>query len=59
MRRIHAEAARNSFYRGRRCRPMRRDKELAKFEAFLAKEECLNVTALIKPSTRLAYAIRG
>jgi hypothetical protein len=44
----------------RLARPPRacRDKELAKFEAFLNKEECLNINALIKPRVRMAYPIK-
>lgn len=37
-----------------------RDRELAKFEAYLSKEECLNINALVKnmPS-KLAYPIKN
>lgn len=38
------------------CLP--RDRELAKFEAFLNKEECLSINALIKPRVRMAYPIK-
>jgi small subunit ribosomal protein S6 len=31
------------------------DKELAKFEAFLNKEECLEIGAIVRPRARLAY----
>lgn len=33
----------------------RSDKELAKFEAFLNKEECLEIGAIVRPRARLAY----
>ncbi len=36
----------------------RRDRELAKFEAFLNKEECLNINALVRGSSRMAYHIK-
>jgi len=55
--------------RGRRC-PGRllmpcphggapnRDKELAKFEAFLNKEECMHINALVRGRSRMAYPIK-
>jgi hypothetical protein len=36
----------------------RRDKELAKFEAFLNKEECKNIYALVRGRSRMAYPIK-
>jgi len=36
-----------------------RDKELAKFEAFLNKEECMNISALVRGRSRMAYPIKG
>lgn len=39
--------------------PAHRDRELAKFEAFLNKEECLNINAFVRERTKLAYAMRG
>lgn len=36
-----------------------RDKELARFEAYLNKEECQNINALVRPRTRMAYPIKG
>lgn len=36
----------------------RRDKELAKFEAFLNKEECMNINALIRGRSRMAYPVK-
>eukprot|EP00199_Chlamydomonas_sp_CCMP681_P003588 CAMPEP_0119102076 /NCGR_PEP_ID=MMETSP1180-20130426/942_1 /TAXON_ID=3052 ORGANISM="Chlamydomonas cf sp, Strain CCMP681" /NCGR_SAMPLE_ID=MMETSP1180 /ASSEMBLY_ACC=CAM_ASM_000741 /LENGTH=183 /DNA_ID=CAMNT_0007086301 /DNA_START=71 /DNA_END=622 /DNA_ORIENTATION=- len=35
-----------------------RDRELAKFEAFLTKEECLSINALVRGRTRMAYNIK-
>lgn len=35
-----------------------RDRELAKFEAYLNKEECLSINALVKGRTKLAYPIK-
>mmetsp|Transcript_5403 Transcript_5403/g.11914 ORF Transcript_5403/g.11914 Transcript_5403/m.11914 type:complete len:178 (+) Transcript_5403:113-646(+) len=35
-----------------------RDKELAKFEAFLNKEECMNINALVRGRSRMAYPIK-
>jgi ribosomal protein S6 len=35
--------------------PTHSDKELAKFEAFLNKEECLEIGAIVRPRARLAY----
>ncbi len=37
---------------------MLRDKELAKFEAFLNKEECMNINALTRGRSRMAYPIK-
>ncbi|GAX84820.1 hypothetical protein CEUSTIGMA_g12241.t1 [Chlamydomonas eustigma] len=36
-----------------------RDKELARFEAYLNKEDCQNINALIRGRTRMAYPMRG
>jgi hypothetical protein len=36
-----------------------RDVELAKFEAFLKKEEARDISALVRGSQRLAYPIKG
>jgi hypothetical protein len=36
-----------------------RDKELAKFEAYLNKENCQHINALVRPRIRMAYPIRG
>jgi small subunit ribosomal protein S6 len=36
-----------------------RDRELAKFEAFLAREECLNINGLVRPNTKLAYSMKS
>ncbi len=35
-----------------------RDREMAKFEAYLNKEECFNISAIVKPRTRLAYPMK-
>lgn len=35
-----------------------RDKELAKFEAFLNKEGCMHINALVRGRSRMAYAIK-
>lgn len=35
-----------------------RDRELAKFEAYLNKEECISINALVKGRSKLAYPIR-
>ena len=35
-----------------------RDKELAKFEAFLNKEGCSNISALVRGRSRMAYPIK-
>jgi small subunit ribosomal protein S6 len=35
-----------------------RDKELAKFEAFLNKEECMHINALVRGRSRMAYPIK-
>lgn len=37
----------------------RRDKELAKFEAYLNKEDCQSINALVRARTRMAYPIKG
>ena len=44
-----------------RCLPLwsHRDKELAKFEAFLAKEDCKEVVALMRGRSRMAYPMKG
>lgn len=34
-----------------------RDRELAKFEAYLNKEECISINALVKGRSKLAYPI--
>jgi small subunit ribosomal protein S6 len=39
--------------------PPPRDKELAKFEAFLNKEGCMHIIALMRPRQRMAYPIKG
>jgi small subunit ribosomal protein S6 len=39
---------------GHRCR----DKELAKFEAYLNKEECQFITGLVRGRSRMAYPIK-
>lgn len=36
-----------------------RDRELAKFEAFLNKEQCTHINALVRSRSRLAYPMRG
>lgn len=36
-----------------------RDKELAKFEAYLNKEDCQHINALVRPRTRMAYPIKS
>lgn len=36
-----------------------RDKELAKFEAYLNKEECMHINALVRPKAKMAYPIKG
>ena len=38
---------------------MHRDKELAKFEAYLNKEDCQSINALVRGRTRMAYPIKG
>ncbi|KAF5838767.1 hypothetical protein DUNSADRAFT_2230 [Dunaliella salina] len=35
-----------------------RDRELAKFEAYLNKEECLSINALVRGRSRLAYPMK-
>ncbi len=35
-----------------------RNKELAKFEAYLNKEDCQNINALVRGRTRMSYPIR-
>jgi len=39
--------------------PTNRDKELAKFEAFLNKEQCQHINALVRNRSRLAYPMKG
>lgn len=36
-----------------------RDVELAKFESFINKQECVEVKALVRGRQRLAYPIKG
>lgn len=36
-----------------------RDIELAKFEAFLNREQCKEITALVRGRQQLAYPIKG
>jgi hypothetical protein len=36
-----------------------RDRELAKFEAFLNKEQCMHINALVRARSRLAYPMKG
>lgn len=36
-----------------------RDRELAKFEAFLNKEECLQIDSLARGRTQMAYPMKG
>ncbi len=36
-----------------------RDVELAKFEAFLKKQEAMEISALVRGSQHLAYPIKG
>lgn len=36
-----------------------RDKELAKFEAYLNKEDCQSINALVRGRARMAYPIKG
>lgn len=36
-----------------------RDKDLAKLEAFMNKEECLNINALVRGRSRMAYPMKG
>jgi len=36
-----------------------RDRELAKFEAFLNKDGFQHINALVRPRSRLAYPIKG
>lgn len=55
-RRPHSLATRSPFPRTPRLqKPRHSDKELAKFEAFLNKEECLEIGAIVRPRARLAY----
>ncbi|GFH23766.1 plastid ribosomal protein S6, partial [Haematococcus lacustris] len=35
-----------------------RDKELAKFEAYINKEQCINIQAVLRSRTRLAYPMQ-
>lgn len=37
---------------------MFRDRELAKFEAYLNKQECYEINALVRGRSRLAYPIK-
>lgn len=41
----------------KRC--ARRDIELAKFEAFLNREQCKEIKALVRGRQQLAYPIKG
>lgn len=43
---------------GKTIQHHRRDKELAKFEAYLNKEECQNITGLVRGRSRMAYPIK-
>ncbi|GLC37772.1 hypothetical protein PLESTB_001475200 [Pleodorina starrii] len=36
-----------------------RDRELAKFEAYLNKQECYEISALVRGRSKLAYPIKG
>eukprot|EP00878_Enallax_costatus_P001872 GHUV01002030.1.p1 GENE.GHUV01002030.1~~GHUV01002030.1.p1 ORF type:complete len:184 (+),score=65.13 GHUV01002030.1:181-732(+) len=36
-----------------------RDEQLAKFEAYLNKEDCLNINALVRSRSRMAYPMKG
>jgi ribosomal protein S6 len=36
-----------------------RDEQLAKFEAYLNKEDCLNINALTRSRSRMAYPMKG
>uniref|UniRef100_A0A383WJ19 Ribosomal protein S6 n=1 Tax=Tetradesmus obliquus TaxID=3088 RepID=A0A383WJ19_TETOB len=36
-----------------------RDEQLAKFEAYLNKEECLHINALVRSRSRMAYPMKG
>lgn len=36
-----------------------RDRELAKFEAFLNKQDCMHINALVRPKARMAYPVKG
>jgi small subunit ribosomal protein S6 len=36
-----------------------RDEQLAKFEAYLTKEGCLNINALVRNRSRMAYPMKG
>jgi hypothetical protein len=39
--------------------PCCRDEQLAKFEAYLNKEECLHINALVRSRSRMAYPMKG
>lgn len=41
------------------CRADHRDVELAKFEAFLNREQCKQIKALVRGRQQLAYPIKG
>jgi hypothetical protein len=36
-----------------------RDEQLAKFEAYLNKEGCLHINALVRSRSRMAYPMKG
>ncbi|MEW5299689.1 MAG: hypothetical protein WDW38_004258 [Sanguina aurantia] len=36
-----------------------RDKELAKFETFLSREQCMHINALVRGRNKLAYPVKG
>lgn len=36
-----------------------RDEQLAKFEAYLNKEDCLHINALVRNRSRMAYPMKG
>lgn len=36
-----------------------RDEQLAKFEAYLNKEDCLHINALTRSRSRMAYPMKG
>ncbi len=37
---------------------LRRDRELAKFEAYLNKEECMLINSIVRGRHKLAYSIK-